>query len=686
MEVRVRYPLLQDGIPCMALNGLSCQGYPAIDLVKADIKEIPAKGSSTQKMIFVQKKLSQSASIQYCRSLCMQLLGIHEEDDAERLVDWLYYYISVTDAYYTSLQISESGEVTTMINKDSTEIFGGNDALLFHPNSQGSDYDLLRVNPSEAYSFICTQSIDDTPEGPESQSFVRKAYYTTADEYQPSVVELVQNILLPYFSLSVENNYIEDRDFVIAPEYMTLQKAQNYCENILNGTLFEPRSIEDIDLIHQISTKYEIQDLWLGIKATDSTVFPRDSNHWKYLSESSVGITTGVFEKLDEDNGQAFVGNEYCTHIRGEVYMTYNQKTQKLLDSRSERLIGTLCTVPRAPLESMTTVPNESMTQVPCHICTKVIHSIIGLLQGEDFFKWIEQECRTGFKSLFKDIEGDVCHSMIQYIIEIIQFLRKYSGWILCHHWNSCSYEEANAFRSGQFVHETLPCATCKEKLNIVRGTIANLLQSKEDQICFIFDSVLDFKLGCKMLQLEREYAHQIVENLLQKIGTDQMCPACAPSPSHDESTMPRIGIPTNTLILQIFNKQSDKCLKYHDGKIVVTGCDCKNHCPEGDRDFETLQWWISGPRIVSLSEGKALSISQENSTLLTLSPYDESDKRQEWTLLHTETEGEFMIENDHHFWILAQLESSLDTDFVSIGALPGSGHKNQVWYFKIVK
>ena len=79
-----------------------------------------------------------------------------------------------------------------------------------------------------------------------------------------------------------------------------------------------------------------------------------------------------MFEKLDEDNGQAYVGNEYCTHIRGEVYMTYNQKTQKLLDSRSERLIGTLCTIPRAPLESMATVPNESMIQVPCHICRDV--------------------------------------------------------------------------------------------------------------------------------------------------------------------------------------------------------------------------------------------------------------------------------------------------------------------------
>ena len=97
-------------------------------------------------------------------------------------------------------------------------------------------------------------------------------------------------------------------DLVIAPEYMTFQKAQDYCQNVLNGTLFEPRSVEDVNLLHRISTKYGIQDLWVGMKATDYTTFPRDSNHWRYLSSTTVGINEEVFAKIVQDNGQNYVG------------------------------------------------------------------------------------------------------------------------------------------------------------------------------------------------------------------------------------------------------------------------------------------------------------------------------------------------------------------------------------------
>ena len=692
------------------------------------------------KMIIVKKSVDQYTAKKYCHSLCLELATV-DRPDLLRLSDYFSLHTSYQNhSFHTSLQF-EDRKYLSITNMPTIKPSGEKVALLYHPLGS-NDYELRQDSPLKPHWFICTQSDDDELyEGPEVQSFTRKGFHTTSDEFKPTSVTLLQDMLLPYFGLSVETNDIPDMDLVIVPEYMTIQRAQNYCQSYHHGTIFEPKSIEDVNILHRISTKYDFKDVWIGIQGVGQD-FPRDIHHWKYMSSPSHGINAQVFEKIEQDNGENFVGDEFCTKIRGEVYLVYNQMSQRLMDSRPERLLVCVCAVPRAPMETLALSSAESMEDVPCDVCTNLIGSIMNLASSDDIFGWIEQECRTAIKSVFIDIDGDVCYTILQYLDNIVEFSVKYLPWLLCNHWNSCSYEEANLFTSGDFVNQTLPCETCRNKVNIVRGTIAMFIQDKEDQICFIFEKVLDFSLGCRMLQSNQEYAHQIVANILKEIDIEQVCSECTSSPVTEPTTVsdeqicsecppapicepttvsaeavanvlkemdieqvcsellpppvseptavsheaePNImSVPRNNLLLHIKNRDSGKCLKYHREKIVVADCSCRR-CPEGNRDFTTLKWWISGSRIVSHG-GKVLTVSEGQRSVLTLSTYDESNKRQEWTITPLEDEEYFGIVSDYNHFNLAHLERWHGKSFVDVGVLlPDLEDDNQNWYFTVV-
>ena len=55
-----------DNLPCLALNGLECNGYPSLPIKGKDLITITGEGSSQQKMIIVKKSMEQFRAQEVC--------------------------------------------------------------------------------------------------------------------------------------------------------------------------------------------------------------------------------------------------------------------------------------------------------------------------------------------------------------------------------------------------------------------------------------------------------------------------------------------------------------------------------------------------------------------------------------------------------------------------------------------
>ena len=55
-----------DNLPCLALNGLECSGYPSLPIKGKDLITITGEGSSQQKMIIVKKSMEQFRAQEVC--------------------------------------------------------------------------------------------------------------------------------------------------------------------------------------------------------------------------------------------------------------------------------------------------------------------------------------------------------------------------------------------------------------------------------------------------------------------------------------------------------------------------------------------------------------------------------------------------------------------------------------------
>lgn len=265
--------------------------------------------------------MDQYAAQQVCNSICMKLADFNE-DDFTRICHFLYYYGSENElpknyVYYTALQAKTDAmksvatnniglDVVSKVHKYIGDNLDNNFAALVLSPQGWYNFKLLKTEPNEPYYFLCTETSQASiTQGPQGQSFLPLAFHSPDDMFQPSALQTFTQFITKMLQLHIPNETGHD-DIVLLGDQMTLQDGKEHCR-LLNGHIFEPETMADVNFLSSISFTYDLPDIWVGIYATKET-FPRSKSDWKYFSNPSKVMSEVINSLFVQDDGADFVG------------------------------------------------------------------------------------------------------------------------------------------------------------------------------------------------------------------------------------------------------------------------------------------------------------------------------------------------------------------------------------------
>ena len=343
--------------PCIASLGLDCNGFPNLpaSLHSSHLGQLTTWSPSDHSVTYVKKAYDVKTASAICHSLCMVLAKPQIVRDIERYTyygyqagirrlfiqtpntpkDWLDTKYQFPDSKYALLHIDGyyNSKVTNINNYDQWFVCSD---LSYYNVSKGSNLnDYKFVDPDDE---VLTQvEIATTNFG----RLVSKMFYHES----------------PY-------NGGQSRLIVLADAY-NFTEAYKACKTF-NGRLFEPKSVNDKDILSELMQKTEINEAWVGLHLGRYS-------QWKYIGPGEIdgrgeAATSVIMDNLNLDylnRADYFLHCPKASLSESVLIAGLDQsdmETLQFYDKRRETIAGVICTAPKIVEEEISTAPYTSVT------------------------------------------------------------------------------------------------------------------------------------------------------------------------------------------------------------------------------------------------------------------------------------------------------------------------------------
>ena len=532
--------LPEDFEPCLALEGLTCSGFPLLPIKQEEIYELqPSKeGPSRQDIIVVAQKQTQTIAARLCTSLCMQLI-VPSEEDFDRMNEFIgmIYTFNLSEysdtRYHTGLQIDPlMRSVSSLHNNISFSMqdtavvyshfkgntFGSQISPLAFSTEGNDEWNVEQTGKHDSHFFICSEKRNDGIDiGPKHLTYQDLGYFTDFDIEIPTNIEKLETfmngIMVSYFDHPRVNASI-----LMFPQFMTVAEGLAKCHSE-GGILFEPKNDVDFRLLDNIIKVFKVREIWLGI-ATDSHI-PRQKDDWKYMSTNEA-IRDNVFNMIQSDDGDHFIGHKFCKRRRGEFYAAYVLENV-IYDRRGENLAAVLCQVEPLGLPAHDLFGSDSR----CLTCKSIIGAILSDIFSNEFIDLSKDLCGKIVQFVF-GVEGQqTCEELSECVSHLLEFTKRYIPITTCRWATMCTQEEAQHDAFDMLTADDLSCNECISVIDVLTFKVAMFLKPFEEELCFASYNFFGSKGACQILKHDENAFTRIVQRVTNYFGVRNLCKQC---------------------------------------------------------------------------------------------------------------------------------------------------------------